>query len=117
MQSITIVGRLTRDPERRQTSDGKNLTSMTLAVRQKDGSTVYWCVSAYNNTGENCYRVLRKGRQIAANGEPLVKQTNGKTYFNLTASSVEWFSEPKEENMMGTPLAELEDIKSKDIPF
>lgn len=121
MQNITIIGRLTRDPERRVTRDGTELASLNVAVDQEDKSTVFYAVSAFAGTAKSALKVLTKGWKVAVNGKLVVNTTNGKTYYNVTAQMIEFVSEPKrtteQTDMTATPLAELEDLTSEDVPF
>lgn len=121
MQSITIVGRLTRDPERRATRTGENMTTLNIAVNQKDGTTTYYHTSTYAALGEACYKYLKKGRQVVVTGELTIRNTNGKTYYNLDCKNMEFCgdkrSDKPETEMTETPLNGFEDITSEDVPF
>lgn len=74
MNSVILIGRLTKDPELRYTQ-GSNLAvaTFTLAVdRQKkegeNGSADFIRIVVYGKQAENCDKYLAKGRQAAVNG-------------------------------------------------
>ena len=74
MNSITIIGNLTRDPETKQTSSGKNVCNFTVAVnrRQKksegNNEADFFRVSAWEQTGDACQKYLSKGKKVAVRG-------------------------------------------------
>ena len=73
MNSINLVGRLTRDPETRSSSGGTNIAGMRLAIprRPKNGeqqAPVYVDVTVFGKLAENCAEYLDKGRRIAVSG-------------------------------------------------
>ena len=70
MNTIQLIGRLTRDPELRSTSGGKSVAEMRLAVprRDRDAAPVYVDVVAYEGLAEICAKHLDKGRQVAVSG-------------------------------------------------
>lgn len=73
---VTLVGRLTRDPELRQTAGGTSVCQMGVAVNSsaKDASgqwvekPSFFDVVVYGAAAENCHRYLTKGRQVAVDG-------------------------------------------------
>ena len=74
MNSIIIIGRLTRDPEVRYTQSEKAVCSMTVAVdrpRQagKEKETDFIRVQAWDKTAENCEKFLAKGSMVAVQGQ------------------------------------------------
>lgn len=75
LNRVTLVGRLTRDPEARGTGDA--ICSMRLAVtsRAKDRQTGEWGdasnyfdVTAFGRTAETALNHLEKGRRIGVDG-------------------------------------------------
>ena len=70
MNTISLTGGLTRDPELRSTPSGKSVCDMRLAVtrpRSRDKSD-YFDVVAWEGLADTCATHLEKGRQIAVNG-------------------------------------------------
>ena len=73
MNSITLIGRLTRDVDSRQTKGDQTVASMRLAVpRRKRGgeqqAPVYIDVTAFGALADLCGKYLAKGRQVAVAG-------------------------------------------------
>ena len=76
INSVVLVGNLTKDPELRHTPAGMAVCSLRLAVntRRKDESGQwtdkpnYFDVSVWGNQGESCAQYLAKGRPVAIDG-------------------------------------------------
>lgn len=73
MQSLTIIGNLTRDPETRTTTSGSTVCSFTVAVNRRkkvsgQPEADFFRVSAWNKLGENCQKYLAKGRKVCVVG-------------------------------------------------
>jgi single-strand DNA-binding protein len=77
INSVVVVGNLTRDPELRHTSSGMAVCSLRVAVntRRKDAATGEWGekpnyfdVTVWGQQGENCAQYLAKGRQVGVQG-------------------------------------------------
>lgn len=76
--SITIAGNVTGDPELRQTTSGKPVVNLTIAVnpreydKQKnewvDGEAAYWRCSAFGPLAEHIAESITKGKRVIANG-------------------------------------------------
>jgi single-strand DNA-binding protein len=64
MNSVNVIGRLTKDPELRKLDEGRSLCTFTLAVddiHSKEGRADFLRVSVFGNPGDLCERYLRKG--------------------------------------------------------
>lgn len=99
MNNLTIIGNLTRDPETRTTSTGKDVCSFAVAVnrRGKDAEADYFRVSVWDKLADNCQRYLAKGRKVAVTGPVSIGTydgKDGKTHANLevTARDVEFLT-------------------------
>jgi single-strand DNA-binding protein len=77
INSVVLVGNLTRDPELWHTPSGMAVCSLRLAVntRRKDQSTGEWTekpnyfdITVWGQQGENCAQYLAKGRQVGIQG-------------------------------------------------
>ena len=71
MNTIILIGRLTRDVETSTTQSGTTVARYTLAVdrRGKDAQTDYIPCVAFNKSAEFAQRWLRKGLKICVRGE------------------------------------------------
>ena len=70
MNSINIIGRITKDPELKQTQNGNKVVSFCLAVTRRDkNKTTDWidCV-AWNKTAEILAQYCHKGKLISVSG-------------------------------------------------
>ncbi len=73
---VTLVGRLTRDPELRQTPGGTSVCQLGVAVtsayKDSSGQWVekpnFFDVVVWGTQGENCAKYLSKGREVAVDG-------------------------------------------------
>jgi single-strand DNA-binding protein len=73
---VTLVGNLTRDPELRQTPNGRSVCQLGVAVGSsyKDGNgewvekSSFFDVAVWGAQGENCAKYLAKGNQVAVDG-------------------------------------------------
>ena len=76
INSVVLVGNLTRDPELRHTPSGMAVCSLRLAVnsRRKDESgnwtdkPNYFDITVWGAQGENCAQYLAKGRPVGVQG-------------------------------------------------
>lgn len=73
MNSVNLIGRLTKDPESRTTATGMMVTTFTLAVdrRPKQGEEKkadFIRIITFGKTAETCAKYLSKGRQVGITG-------------------------------------------------
>ena len=70
MNKAILVGRLTRDPEMRDTQGGTRVARFALAInrRGKDGGTDYINCTAFGKTAELVGQYLRKGSRAGVVG-------------------------------------------------
>ena len=79
MNIAILMGRMTRDPELRYTSNGKAYTTFTLAVQKtRDEAEFIDCV-AWEKAAENIAEYFRKGNRILINGKIITSryESNG----------------------------------------
>ena len=77
INSVNLVGNLTRDPGIRQTSGGTNILDFGLAVndRVKDSSgnwtdyANFFDIVVFGNRAESLSKILTKGMRVAVNGK------------------------------------------------
>ena len=85
LNHITIMGRLTRDPELRRTGSGIAVASFTVAVDRdfggRDGGekeTDFIDCVAWRQTGEFVSKYFTKGRMIVVSGRLQIRSWNDK---------------------------------------
>src|SRR5512136_908130 len=75
-QTVILVGNLGRDPEMRYTPSGQAVTTFSVATNRQftnnNGETIketiWFRVSAWGKTGENCNQYLKKGSKVLVEG-------------------------------------------------
>lgn len=127
---VTLVGRLTQDPELRQTSQGKSVAKMRLAVNRRpsrDGtqSADFFNIVAWEKLAETCDRILRKGRLILVDGNLRQRQFTDaqgqkRQTIEIVAQTVRFLDrgpsqEPRSEEDSG--VLHLEETDTVDSPM
>ncbi len=104
MNSIQLIGRLTQDPELRETNSGKPVGNLRLAVdrRDRDADPVYIDVVVWNGLAETCAQYLTKGRQVAVTGrleyrEWTTDDDAKRSKHEVVADQVEFLARPKDD--------------------
>jgi single-strand DNA-binding protein len=76
INSVVLVGNLTKDPELRHTPSGTAVTTLRIAVndRVKRGeewqdAAYYFDVTVWGRMAENCAQYLAKGRPVGVQGK------------------------------------------------
>lgn len=126
MNHVSMIGRLTKIPDIRQTNTGKNVCSFTLAVnrRYKDAqgnaAADFFSVQAWEKLAELCARYLDKGSKVFISGELRnrsyeAKDGSKRTVTEIIANEVEFLS-PKAEPAT-PPVKEWEQVEDSDLPF
>lgn len=134
LNRITIMGRLTRDPELRRTQSGTPVTSFTMAVDRDfksqpgDKETDFIDVVAWRNTAEFAAKYFTKGRMAIASGRLQIRDWqdnngNKRRSAEVIADSI-YFGDTKPQdaqpavhavNVDASDFDEIED--DPDIPF
>jgi single-strand DNA-binding protein len=103
MNSVQLIGRLTRDPELRSTSGGKSVGNLRLAVdrRDRDADPVYIDVVCWNGLAETCAQYLAKGRQVGVTGRLDYREWDAddgahRSKHEIIATDVEFLNRPKD---------------------
>jgi len=101
---LTIVGNLGKDPEMKYTTDGKAVTTFSVAASNRKDETVWFRVSTWDKQAETCNQYLHKGSKVLVEGALKADaQGNPRTYerkdglgwaasFEVVASSVKFLS-------------------------
>ena len=100
---LTIVGNLGSDPIMKYTTDGKAVTTFSVAASNRKDETVWFRVSTWDKQAETCNQYLHKGSKVLVEGALKADaQGNPRTYerkdggwaasFDVVASSVKFLS-------------------------
>lgn len=68
MNSICLLGRLTKDPELRNSNDGTSICVFTLAVDNAKDETLFINCSSFGEKADLMVKTLRKGSLITVDG-------------------------------------------------
>lgn len=99
MNVVSLIGRMTADPELKQTANGKSVIRFTLAVKRSYGDkTDFIRCEAWNKTAETMAKFLKKGDPVAITGSWQVDSmvgTDGKTNYYNTCSVDRFYFVPR----------------------
>lgn len=110
LNSVNIMGNLTRDPEMRFTSSGRPVCNLSIAnnrVYSKDGQKVqevsYFDIEVWGVVAENCSKYLTKGSGIIVEGrlkqDRWEKEGQTQTKVRIVANNVHFM--PKRQGDSG----------------
>lgn len=114
LNHITIMGRLTRDPELRRTGSGKAVANFTVAVDRdfsgndgKEKETDFIECVAWRNTGEFVSKYFTKGRMAVVDGRLQIrswtdKEGNKRRTAEVVADHVYFGDSKREETNSNT---------------
>jgi len=130
LNSVNIMGNLTRDPELKYTPSGKSVCNLSIAnnrVYTKDGAkqteVSYFDVEVWGQAAENCSKYLTKGSGIIVEGRLRQErwEQDGKTRsrVRISAQNIHFLPKrtseapaaatqqegPKEENQLADAIA------------
>lgn len=132
MNKAILVGRLTRDPELKSTTNGTNVCSFSVAVnrRYKNAEGNYDAdfinCTAWRQTAEFISKYFTKGRMIGVVGSIQTRNYDDKdgkkVYVTEVAADEVYFVESKGDNNNNTaPVADVNDFAPIDdtdeLPF
>ena len=128
---VSLMGRMVADAELRATTDGKSVTSFTVAVERdyvksgEERQTDFINIVAWRNTAEFISRNFHKGDMIAIVGSIQVrnftdKNGNKRYATEVLAEKVSFCGGKKESspNLSVTPGNDFEEVgNDDDLPF
>lgn len=134
MNNITIIGRLTADPELLTTNNGKSYAAITVAIdrgKDKDGNDMgadFPRCYVYGKTAENLCKYMSKGRQIGIQGRIRTGsyEKDGQTHYttDVMADRVEFLGSANQQQKQQQTAQHDDDavdgfsaIADDDIPF
>ena len=108
LNRIVLIGRLTRDPELRYTSNGVPVCNFSLAVernyanQQGEREVDFINIVTWRKRAETCAQHLGKGRLVGVDGSLQIRKStsekDGRTYINpeVVADNVRFLDWPKD---------------------
>ena len=113
MNRVTLIGRLTKAPEQKQTNNGIAVCTFSIAVnrRMNREQTDYFTVVAWRGLAETCGKYLTKGQQVAVIGELQTRSYDDKNgtkryVTEVVAEEVEFLSKANGNAQTGAQSAE-----------
>ena len=116
INSVELVGRLTREPKLRRTTSGTSVASFTIAIDNRtkgpngEKTTSFIPCTVWNQAAENVSRFTRKGSLVGIEGR--LNQRSYESKDNRKVSVIEvicdsvQFLERKDENATSEPVQE-----------
>ncbi|MGN1358764.1 MAG: single-stranded DNA-binding protein [Bacilli bacterium] len=108
MNKVFLIGRLSRDPELRHTTNGTAVCQINVAISRpvsqgKEPETDFINVTVWNKPAENVARYLSKGRQVAIEGRIQTRSydnNEGKKVYvtEVIANNVEFLGSANDQN-------------------
>lgn len=130
MNTVVLIGRLTRDPEFKYTPNGNVVITFTLAVdrpfKNQNGEkeTDFIPIVTWNKLAENCANHLGKGRLVAVEGRLQIrsyeKDGNKHRIAEVVASEVKFLDYGKKGEKPANKTSDGPDfgeIDLDDLPF
>lgn len=116
MNSVQLLGRLTRDPEMRATSN-TTVTRFTVATDRKEGADFIAC-TAFGKTAENISKYFKKGNRIAVFGSIRTSsyEKDGQKRYT-TEVWVSGFDFCESKGSGGSPSGYYEDASDEPLPW
>lgn len=101
---LTIVGNLGNEPTMKYTTDGKAVTTFSVAASNRKDETTWFRVTVFGQQAETCNQYLHKGSKVLVEGrlkpEINVYQRKDGSYaasYDVTADTVRFLSGKDEQ--------------------
>lgn len=78
LNSVTLVGQLTADPELRSLPDGRSVCNLRLAVNDQRDQPLFIDVATFGAGAEASAEFLSKGRSVGVTGRLVLREWQGK---------------------------------------
>ena len=105
---LIIIGNLGKDPEMKYTTDGKAVTTFSVAASNRKDETVWYRITTWDKQAETCSQYLHKGSKVLVEGvlrpddagNPRTYERKDGTWgasFEVVASAVKFLSGKDEQ--------------------
>jgi single-strand DNA-binding protein len=106
MNTVTLIGNLTKDPEMRGNGETKVCRMRLADSNGAKDDPVYIDVAAFGRQAETCQRYLRKGRAVAVSGRLRFREWEAegggkRSAHSIAADRVDFLSGGRRENPEG----------------
>lgn len=129
MNKVILTGNLTRDVEKRETTNGKAIANFSIAVNRTFGEGAdFFNITVWNNQAENCAKYLKKGSKVGIVGSLQNRSYEDKdgvkrTITEIIAEQIEFLSPKQAEETQEQVVSakrerpQLEEITDGTLPF
>lgn len=127
MNSVNLIGRLTRDPDIRYTKDQIAVVQFTIAIdRGNDKGADFPNIKVFGRAAENCEKYLYRGKQVGVTGRihtgSYENRDGKKIYFTeVIADRVDFLGSREMDMEADTPPVENPQVEfqelNEDVPF
>lgn len=128
VNNVTLMGRLTRDPELKRTSKDNSYCNFTLAVNRpkvKDNpqEADFISCTAWNKTAEIIESWLQKGDRLAVVGRLNVTKRDDKYYTNVIVDKIDFIDTIRTSKNQKSDYSDymeaetIDDGENEDFPF
>lgn len=128
MNNVTLMGRLTRDPELKRTSKDNSYCNFTLAVNRpkiKDNpqKADFIPCTAWNKTAEVIESWLQKGDRLIVMGRLNVTKNDDKYYTNVIVDKIDFIDTIRTSKNQKSDYSDymeaetIDDGENEDFPF
>lgn len=111
MNTVTLIGNLTKDPEMRGNGDTKVCRMRLADSNGANDNPLYIDVAAFGRQAETCQRYLHKGRPIAVSGRLRFREWEAedgskRSAHSIAADRVDFLPSPRKAQQQATPVTE-----------
>ena len=110
LNSVNVIGNLTRDPELRYTASGKAVCNLSIANNrffskggEKTSEVSYFDIEVWGVIADNCAKYLSKGSSIAVEGrlrqDRWEKEGKTQSRVRIVANNVHFLTKKREGNV------------------
>lgn len=122
MNNVVLMGRLTKKPEIRTTTDGLSIASYTLAVDRLKGEADFINIKAFGKGADFAEKYLDKGMKIAVTGRiqtgSYTNKEGRKIYtFDVVADRQEFCERKAESAQTHDGFMQVLDGIDEELPF
>lgn len=130
MNSVMLIGNLSKDVELRQTNSGKSVAMFSLAVQRQfktegQPDADFFNIVVWGAVGENCAKYLSKGKKVAIRGSIQnrtyeAQDGSKRSITEINATEVEFLSPKATEGVEASQKpygAHTEAVNDDDVPF
>lgn len=124
LNNVTLIGRLTHDPELRHTQSGDAVTNFSIAVdRIGSEKTDFIGINVWRKQAENVCKYLGKGSKVAVTGRLQVdeyndQEGNRRKSTKVVAMNVVFLDDKNSRDSQGQKSTEEKtEIVDDDLPF